>query len=267
MSTSPPAGDPPFNWPPPPAELDGIDVVDVTTTSPTTESRIGWPRRRRTPARATAVHTRRRRAARRRARTHDGWLLLAAGIVIGASLPGLGQVRSGAVPRPTASMVLPIGTPASLVAETASVAPVPTVGLVPTEAAARTTGLAPRAPRPAARRATSTVPHVDDAERPVRRVLEAYERAWSRMDASATRTVWPTVDDNVLQSAFAPVSEQRLRLAACDVGVSGNRALAVCLGTRQYRPLGGTARVERGRWEIAMVRDAERWRIQDVAHP
>jgi hypothetical protein len=121
--------------------------------------------------------------------------------------------------------------------------------------------VARRAPRPAVA--------IDNREIPVRRLLQAYERAWSRMDANATRALWPSVDSRTLRAAFTPISEQRLQLAACDVGMSGDRALAVCLGTLRYRPRNGagTTRVERRRWEFDLQRSPEGWRIKTVDPP
>jgi hypothetical protein len=100
-------------------------------------------------------------------------------------------------------------------------------------------------------------------------VLQDYERAWTRMDTQAARALWPSVDNDTLQAEFRPVSEQRLQLAACDIGMSGDRALAVCLGTLRYRPRVGdtVSRVERGRWEFELQKSPVGWHISSVEHP
>jgi len=89
------------------------------------------------------------------------------------------------------------------------------------------------------------------------------------MDSGATRALWPSADPSLLQAAFTPMSEQRLQLAACDVGMSGDRALAICLGTLRYRPRNGAraAGVERGRWEFDLQRSPDGWRITAVDRP
>jgi hypothetical protein len=134
---------------------------------------------------------------------------------------------------------------------------------------------APPSPARRSRRAAKSpmVPAViqplDARDLEVRSVLQAYERAWTRMDVAATRSLWPSADAGYVQAAFEPLKEQRLELAACDVGLSGDRALAVCLGTRRFRPraAGSNAQVERGRWEFELERSGSGWQISTVEHP
>lgn len=326
--------EPAFSWPPDPADLERIDVLDVTSPA-------------RVPALASASRVIRRlhRGASRRARPHtrtrarvtarDGWLLLASGVLIGATLAGImrthtlavashqGAPAAGASPtagpssegvalramqamlrgdlaraaQPASSAlravqsgvrVGPAAEPApTLRAQALSVrarGEVEATSSAPTalEAHALTTAapVAPsRAPVPGSpsRRAVSRPSatavaaraNTNAREQPVRRVLEAYERAWTRMDSYAARALWPSADAGALQAAFTPVSEQRLKLAACDIGVSGDRALATCLGTLRYRPRGGDGapRVTRGRWEFALERSPRGWQISTVDQP
>lgn len=316
MCPPPPAGDAPFSWPPSATDLDRVEVLDVTQSlvgpagvppspsRPVPRARLHRPRAH--PwARASTVPS---------ARTREGWLLLASGVLIGATLPGLGQMRPTALahephatpttasassegallramqvllrgeradppapappPRPSTPAPAPVPAsasgvrPASLSGEA-----LPAVHReVRPEIRTRPTRQAAWSPprQPVTRRATRPVAvRADDGELPIRRVLHAYERAWSRMDAGATRALWPSADPSLLQAAFTPVSEQRLQLAACDVGMSGDRAVAICLGTLRYRPRNSAraAGVERGRWEFDLQRSPDGWRITAVDRP
>lgn len=323
MCPPPPAGDAPFSWPPSANDLARVEVLDVTQSlagragMAPSPSRPAGPRARRHAARR---HARARASTAPSARTRDGWLLLASGVLIGATLPGLGQIRptahephaaptaaastEGADLRAMQSLLRGDGGAArddrradARVAVAAAnepgerADPPPPASLPPTPrptpervpmpenaTGVQTTSLSaetlraasPPSRQPGTRRTTRPAAfRTDDRELPIRRVLQAYERAWSRMDAGATRAVWPSADPSMLQAAFGSVSEQRLQLAACDLGMSGDRALAVCLGTLRYRPRNSAKApgVGRGRWEFDLQRSPDGWRITAVDRP
>lgn len=275
------ASDTPFSWPPPSSDIDRIQVVEVaqaqvlrelsTATAPATRR---GRRRRRVRSSTTIDRT-----------TRDGWVMLACGLLVGALLPGFEQARPLALALQASSSSTTKAVAASdpEVQPTAVQGDVPATPTVPTAVRAALPPAAeiavappaagtPRPRRAAARRfsresvrATATAVS-NDRDTPVRHVLAAYEQAWTRMDADTTRALWPSAEASTLHAAFAPVSEQRLQLAGCDVGMSGDRALAICMGTLTYRPRAGNraARVERGRWEFDLHRTADGWRIGDV---
>jgi hypothetical protein len=311
----------PFTWPPEPADLDRIDVLDVANNAGVPAALVSAAtvfrrlRRRR-------VHKRTRHPAKSRPRStaRDAWLLVASGVLIGATLPGIVRTHTSALasPRTAASAVHAVGpvnasgdgaalramqsllrggaaraaqvraTPIEATPRAALAAPasVTSTALTPPPAApapvsvTSPVGVAPAATSPpplpskrsrpsVAAKAVAAHASVNAGELPVRKVLQAYERAWTRMDSHAARTLWPSVDARVLQAAFTPVSEQRLQLAACDIGMSGDRALATCLGTLRYRPRSGDGapRVTRGRWEFELERSPHGWQISTVDQP
>ncbi len=285
MNWHPSASDAPFSWPPPSSDVDRIQVVDVSaaqlfrdpSTSTTPPIRRG--RRRRRARSSTAMDT----------TTRDAWLLLACGVLVGALLPGFDRGRPFALalqastpPTPALDTQPAPDLPATRPSLGGDVAATPAVAsalgrALPTADLPTTSERPPTRARKSRRssspgfsratgRAAKTESLPDARETPVRRVLAAYEQAWTRMDAGATRAIWPSAGASTLQAAFSPVIEQRLQLAGCDVGMSGDRALAICMGTLTYRSRNGgrAARVERGRWEFDLHRTADGWRIGDV---
>lgn len=314
-----------FNWPPAPAEMDRIAVLDVARPPqppPETLTELPPPAHVR-KSRRRAHMSRRRRVLRA---PRDPWLTLAAGMIIGMVLPGLLQVRPAVLPTAHAEGQLPdttgthaatnevvalramqallrgdvvtARTPAGLV-EPAASAPTAGASLIaapstpanPAAAAPASASETPpavvstavplpergepipirkRSRRAAARDvAPAVIAPLDARDLEVRSVLQAYERAWTRMDVAATRSLWPSADVDRVQAAFDPVREQRLELAACDIGLHGDRALAVCLGTRRFLPRAGStvAQVERGRWEFELERSDSGWQISAVDKP
>ncbi len=139
---------------------------------------------------------------------------------------------------------------------------------------ATTTDAAAATPAPAGAAAASDavrprqVPRPPDPyTAPVRRAVRSFEAAWTRMDSSATRAVWPTANAGVLTRTFTELREQRLRLAPCRIERSGARARAVCDGTLRYRPRVGdhSTRVRREKWEFELEQTGRgRWVIRRV---
>ena len=116
-----------------------------------------------------------------------------------------------------------------------------------------------------------TVPRVDaptpkdppvDHGALVRAVLARYEAAYSRLDASAARAVWPSVDERALARAFGGLQAQRLSLGRCEVSVSGATARADCSGSATWTPkVGGGGRTQERRWRFDLNNAGGAWQI------
>jgi len=105
------------------------------------------------------------------------------------------------------------------------------------------------------------VPAVDESAL-VRAVLAGYEAAYSRLDASAARAVWPGVDERALARAFDGLQAQRLSLGRCEVSVNGGTARADCSGSATWTPkIGGGGRTQNRRWRFDLENAAGRWHI------
>ena len=98
----------------------------------------------------------------------------------------------------------------------------------------------------------------------VREALSRYGAAYSRLDATAARAVWPSVDARALGRAFAELRSQRITFDDCDIAVDGARARAACRGATTYVPRAGdqSPRTEARAWrfELEKGRDAN-WHI------
>jgi hypothetical protein len=97
-------------------------------------------------------------------------------------------------------------------------------------------------------------------------VLARYEQAYDRLDASAAAAVWPSVDRNGLERAFARLREQDLEFNRCVFGVSSDDATVTCSGELRYvRRFGNTLpRVEAHSWIIQFRHVGSEWRIVSV---
>jgi hypothetical protein len=99
----------------------------------------------------------------------------------------------------------------------------------------------------------------------VTQVLNQYARAYERLDASAARAVWPTVDERALARAFASLESQDLSFDACDVEVRGTIATASCRGKASYIGKVGNRepRTEQRQWTFELRRDGDdAWKIE-----
>ncbi len=130
-------------------------------------------------------------------------------------------------------------------------APVP---LLPESNTEKLTAPDPAADRPVAEsRADSTA---------IRRTLARYEAAYTDLDASAARAVWPTVDQRALARAFDGLAAQRVALNDCDVLVTGTTARANCSGVATWTAkVGGGQRSEPRRWTFELKNEAGSWQI------
>ena len=110
--------------------------------------------------------------------------------------------------------------------------------------------------------AAAPPPRDESAE--VRAILERYESAYTRLDPSLARAVWPGVNESALARAFSSLASQEISLGRCDVSVSGATARATCTGTAKWTPKvgGGGARTEARRWTFDLRRAGDGWQIE-----
>jgi hypothetical protein len=101
------------------------------------------------------------------------------------------------------------------------------------------------------------------AEELVHLVVEEYRAAYERLDASAAKNIWPSVDARALRHAFNQLSEQRLNFESCGVSISGDVASARCRGQAEYLPKVGSRRalVKAGEWVFDLARQDTAWHI------
>jgi hypothetical protein len=101
-----------------------------------------------------------------------------------------------------------------------------------------------------------------DARSAVRAVLARYEAAYSGLNVSAARAVWPAVDQRALARAFDGLSSQRVALDRCDVTVSGTTAHAACSGSAEWTPkVGGGQRRQNRQWAFDLANASGTWQI------
>ena len=113
---------------------------------------------------------------------------------------------------------------------------------------------APAAPAPAP-------VEVDEGAR-VRAVLAQYESAYSALNVSATRAIWPAVNVPALARAFDGLQSQRVSLGRCSVAVDGATARAECNGTASWTPkVGGGSFSEARSWRFELRNEGGSWQI------
>ena len=154
----------------------------------------------------------------------------------GPRLPVVTPRREAEPIRPVASNVTVAVRDRGMVAadkvEPPSPAPPPSPGPV-AAAAARPEPLASPAPStPVAAVLTETASDEDD----IRSTLTRFRTAYSQLNASAARDVWPSVDARALERAFQSLKSQDLRFDSCKMTVTGARAQAACKGRAVYVP-------------------------------
>jgi hypothetical protein len=100
----------------------------------------------------------------------------------------------------------------------------------------------------------------------VQAVLARYASAYERLDASAVKDVWPTVDERALARAFNDLDSQSIVFDACDLTIAGTRATASCRGTARFTTsVGKRSNVMQTRqWTFLLEQSPERWEIQQV---
>jgi hypothetical protein len=96
----------------------------------------------------------------------------------------------------------------------------------------------------------------------IRRALARYEAAYSDLDVSAARAVWPTLDHRALARAFDGLAMQRISLNDCDVVVTGATARAMCAGTATWTAkVGGGRGTQARRWAFQLKNADGTWQI------
>jgi hypothetical protein len=137
-----------------------------------------------------------------------------------------------------------------------------------TEAASTTSDAERRAPAPDSRLASAApavstpVVRVDDEDL-VRRLLHEFTGAFERLDVTATKAVWPSVDDRKLRRAYEQLAAQRLSLESCGITISGRTANARCQGSATYQPKIGTRPVQIAsrEWMFDLSKQDAAWHI------
>ena len=110
--------------------------------------------------------------------------------------------------------------------------------------------------------ATTVAPRGDNSR--VAQVLNQYARAYDRLDPTAARAVWPTVDERALARAFASLESQDVSFDSCDIDIKGTQASASCRGTASYVGKIGNrqARTEPRQWNFELKLHGDDWKIE-----
>jgi hypothetical protein len=97
-------------------------------------------------------------------------------------------------------------------------------------------------------------------------VLGQYRNAFSGLDSSAAKAVWPSVDVLALDRAFDRLEQQALEFAKCEIDVEGVRATASCDGSARYVPKVGdrSAQVATRHWRFNLRKVNQTWQIEEV---
>ena len=99
----------------------------------------------------------------------------------------------------------------------------------------------------------------------IQRLLNRYRDAYSTLDVSAVRAIWPSVDTNALRMAFDRLAEHNLDYHGCRISVSDARAEAVCRGIAQSLRVGArTSLTQNRQWQFVLNRVGDRWLIASV---
>ena len=113
--------------------------------------------------------------------------------------------------------------------------------------------------------AAVAVPSVSD-EALVRSMLERYRGAYERLDASAARQVWPSLDERRLARAFSTLKSQTLDFEDCSIDVGSARGVAHCRGRATYVGRVGKREPEtqNRRWTFQIRKTGDSWAIDSV---
>jgi len=129
---------------------------------------------------------------------------------------------------------------------------------------------APVAPVPPPEAASAAgrpaVPNPATEAAAVRVALDRYRDAFSSLDAGSAKSVWPAVDERMLERAFNQMTTQRFTFDSCSIDVTGASATASCRGRAQFVPKVGsrTPRVETRQWTFTLRRAERDWAIESV---
>lgn len=100
----------------------------------------------------------------------------------------------------------------------------------------------------------------------VQRVLDRFRQMYAQLDASAAKSIWPSVDSRALERIFARLQQQELNFDGCAIALSESTATAQCTGSLHYVPRVGNPEphYERHSWTIELQRTNETWAIVQV---
>jgi hypothetical protein len=117
---------------------------------------------------------------------------------------------------------------------------------------------------------TAAVPSIDPLpgdEDHIHGALTRWRAAYSALDASAAREVWPSVDARALERAFQALKSQELRFDRCNVAVDGSSARAICSGQAIYVPRVGrqSSRAMSREWTFELKKADQRWTIASAS--
>lgn len=100
----------------------------------------------------------------------------------------------------------------------------------------------------------------------IRDVIRRYEAAYERLDASAAKEIWPSLDERALARAFSGLASQTLTLEPCNIDVTGSSAVASCHGFATYKGRVGNkmGQVQRRDWTFVLHKATDDWQIRSV---
>jgi hypothetical protein len=163
---------------------------------------------------------------------------------------------------PAAASSVALGAPSPTVAPATAPAPPPvSATALPSPPAAEPV---PASPVVTARPTVAVPASPPDETLAVRRVLTAYQSAYTRLDARAAAEVYPVLDVRALTRAFGDLQSQRVDFERCDIDVAGaTSARASCVGQAAFvRRVGSqTPVVEPRRWAFDLQKGTGGWRI------
>jgi hypothetical protein len=101
--------------------------------------------------------------------------------------------------------------------------------------------------------------------RAIQRVLNRYRDAFSILNTSAVKDIWPAVDAKALALLFDRIQEQNFEFHSCRISVADLRAEASCQGSAEYTQVGSRhPRTESRQWQFALRKVNESWLIDAV---
>jgi hypothetical protein len=97
----------------------------------------------------------------------------------------------------------------------------------------------------------------------IEKVLQQYQLAYGRLDASGAKAIWPAVDERALSRAFEGLDSQSVKFDRCTVYISSPDADAACAGVVTYVTKVGSRepRSERRRWTFRLRKTGDSWTI------
>lgn len=173
------------------------------------------------------------------------------------------QTSSRVPPPQPIALTATSGLPAPPRTTIAPPVPPPAASDAPAGTATAASRVTPSVPPVAALNTAPAAAPPRDESSDVRAVLARYETAYTQLDSSLARAVWPSVDERALARAFSGLESQTVSLDRCDVALNGATARATCAGTSTWTPkVGGGSRTEARRWTFELAKSGDGWRIE-----